>query len=59
MSSSSMLKGMMNDLTLTVAGNDGQLTVTALFDNLGKGASGAAVENMNLVLGLDETTGLL
>ena len=47
-----------DDLTLTVAGNDGQLTVTALFDNLGKGASGAAVQNMNLMLGFDETAGL-
>ena len=33
-------------------------TVTALFDNLGKGASGAAVQNMNLMLGFDETAGL-
>jgi len=32
--------------------------VTALFDNLGKGASGAAVQNMNIVLGLDEAVGL-
>ena len=45
-------------LTLIVAGNDSQFTVTALFDNLGKGASGAAVQNMNLMLGLEETTGL-
>ena len=35
-----------------------QLTVTALFDNLGKGASGAAVQNMNLMLGFEETEGL-
>ena len=45
-------------LVLYVAGNDEQFTVTALFDNLGKGASGAAVQNMNLMLGFDETTGL-
>ena len=45
-------------LQLIVAGNDEQFTVTALFDNLGKGASGAAVQNMNIMLGLDETTGL-
>ena len=45
-------------LTIIVAGNDAQFTVTALFDNLGKGASGAAVQNMNIMLGLDETTGL-
>ena len=45
-------------LVLYVAGNDGQFTITALFDNLGKGASGAAVQNMNLMLGFAETTGL-
>ena len=45
-------------LVLYVAGNDEQFTVTALFDNLGKGASGAAVQNMNIMLGLDEMTGL-
>ena len=45
-------------LTLIVAGSDDRFTVTALFDNLGKGASGAAVQNMNIMLDLDETTGL-
>ena len=48
-----------NDLTLVAAGNDESFTITALFDNLGKGASGAAVQNMNLMLGLEETAGLL
>ena len=48
-----------NRLRLTVCGGDGRFTVTALFDNLGKGASGAAVQNMNIMLGLDETTGLI
>ena len=48
-----------NDLTLVAAGNDETFTITALFDNLGKGASGAAVQNMNLMLGLEETAGLL
>ena len=47
-----------NDLQIVVAGNDASFTVTALFDNLGKGASGAAVQNMNIMLGLDEATGL-
>jgi N-acetyl-gamma-glutamyl-phosphate reductase len=47
-----------DSLQLIVAGNDEQFTITALFDNLGKGASGAAVQNMNIMLGLDETTGL-
>ena len=48
-----------NELHIVVCGNDERTTVTALFDNLGKGASGAAVQNMNIVLGLDETTGLM
>lgn len=48
-----------NRLRLIVCGHAGQATVTALFDNLGKGASGAAVQNMNLMLGFDETAGLL
>ena len=48
-----------NRLRLIVCGHEGQTTVTALFDNLGKGASGAAVQNMNLMLGFDETAGLL
>jgi N-acetyl-gamma-glutamyl-phosphate reductase len=47
-----------NNLRLIVCGNGEQTTVTALFDNLGKGASGAAVQNMNIMLGLDEKTGL-
>ena len=45
-------------LTLIVCGSETHTTVTALFDNLGKGASGAAVQNMNILLGLEETTGL-
>jgi N-acetyl-gamma-glutamyl-phosphate reductase len=48
-----------NQLRLIVCGHDDQTTITALFDNLGKGASGAAVQNMNLMLGFDETEGLL
>jgi N-acetyl-gamma-glutamyl-phosphate reductase len=35
-----------------------QARLVALLDNLGKGASGAAVQNLNLMLGLDEATGL-
>lgn len=45
-------------LELVVCGHEDQTIITALFDNLGKGASGAAVQNMNIMLGLDETTGL-
>ena len=47
-----------NHLKLVVCGHEEQTTVTALFDNLGKGASGAAVQNMNIMLGIDEATGL-
>ena len=47
-----------NGLELIVCGNEKQTIVTALFDNLGKGASGAAVQNMNIMLGFDEKTGL-
>lgn len=47
-----------NMLDLFVFGNDEQARLMARFDNLGKGASGAAVQNLNLVLGMDEATGL-
>ena len=46
-------------LELTVSGHEGQAIVTARFDNLGKGASGAAVQNMNFMLGFEETRGLV
>ena len=45
-------------MRIIVTGHERQTMVTALFDNLGKGASGAAIQNMNIMLGLDETTGL-
>jgi len=45
-------------LRIIVCGREDQTTVTALFDNLGKGASGAAVQNMNIMLGFDPTEGL-
>ncbi|MBR2729428.1 MAG: N-acetyl-gamma-glutamyl-phosphate reductase [Lachnospiraceae bacterium] len=47
-----------NRLQIVVCGHEDQTSVTALFDNLGKGASGAAVQNMNIMLGIDEATGL-
>lgn len=47
-----------DSLKLIVCGHEEQTIVTALFDNLGKGASGAAVQNMNLMLGFEETAGL-
>lgn len=46
-------------LRLWVCGHDTQCTVTAVFDNLGKGASGAAIQNMNISMGVDETAGLV
>ena len=48
-----------NTMEIFVGGNDEQILLCARFDNLGKGASGAAVQNMNIALGLDETTSLL
>ena len=45
-------------MRLQVSGHSEQTMVTAIFDNLGKGASGAAIQNMNILLGVDETTGL-
>lgn len=48
-----------DSLKLIVNGHEDQTIITALFDNLGKGASGAAVQNMNLMLGFEETAGLV
>ena len=45
-------------LEIYIAGNDERVSITAVLDNLGKGASGAAIESMNIALGLDETLGL-
>ena len=45
-------------MRIQVSGHSEQTMVTAVFDNLGKGASGAAIQNMNILLGVDETTGL-
>ena len=50
---SNMLMGQDN-LHICVRGSGDQISLTAVFDNLGKGASGAAVQNMCLALGLDE-----
>ncbi len=47
-----------DDMELSVSGCDDRLILTARFDNLGKGASGAAIQNMNLLLGLEEAAGL-
>ena len=45
-------------MEISVSGNDERILLIARYDNLGKGASGAAIECMNIVLGTDETTGL-
>ncbi|WP_050525375.1 N-acetyl-gamma-glutamyl-phosphate reductase [Pseudorhodobacter aquimaris] len=47
-----------NKLELSVLGDKGHVVVSAILDNLGKGASGAAVQNLNIMLGLDEGAGL-
>ena len=46
-------------MEITVSGNSDRILLVSRFDNLGKGASGAAIQNMNLLLGLDETAGLV
>lgn len=47
-----------DSLEVSVQGNDERILLVSRFDNLGKGASGAAIQNMNILLGIDETTGL-
>lgn len=47
-----------DDMEISVQGNDERILLVARFDNLGKGASGAAIQNMNILLGVDETAGL-
>ena len=48
-----------DDLVVSAHGNNDRIILTARFDNLGKGASGAAIQNMNILLGVDEKTGLV
>jgi len=47
-----------DDMHLGVYGNDERIVLVSRFDNLGKGASGAAIQNMNILMGVPETTGL-
>jgi N-acetyl-gamma-glutamyl-phosphate reductase len=47
-----------NRMKLFVFGHDDEARLVALLDNLGKGASGAAVQNLNIALGLEEAAGL-
>ncbi len=48
-----------DDMEISVFGNSDRITLVARYDNLGKGASGAAVQNMNILMGVDEKTGLV
>ena len=48
-----------NLMQIFVFGNDDHIMLCSRLDNLGKGASGAAVQCMNIMMGIDETTGLL
>ena len=45
-----------DSMTLYITGNDERIEVVSMFDNLGKGASGAAIECMNIMLGLPPRT---
>lgn len=47
-----------NDMQIFICGNDDRAVISARFDNLGKGASGAAVQSMNIMMGVLEETGL-
>ena len=55
--SSNALRGK-DSMEISVFGNDERMVLVSRFDNLGKGASGAAIQNMNILLGVDEKTGL-
>lgn len=48
-----------NGMQMYVSGNEDRILLMASYDNLGKGASGAAVQNLNILLGTDEYTGLM
>ena len=49
---------MKDGMQVSVLGNDERILLVARYDNLGKGASGAAIQNLNMVLGADITEGL-
>lgn len=48
-----------NNMEIYIDGNEERIVLASVFDNLGKGASGAAVQCMNIMLGLDERTSLI
>ena len=56
--SSAALSGR-DDMLVGAYGSEGRVVLVSCFDNLGKGASGAAIQNMNIALGRDETSGLV
>ena len=47
-----------DDMQIYVSGNDERILLVARYDNLGKGASGAAIQNMNIVCGFNENEGI-
>ncbi len=47
-----------DSMKILISGNDERVFITSIFDNLGKGASGAAVQCMNISMGIDEATSL-
>ena len=55
---SGLKEGKKDGMKVTVTGNDERILLIACYDNLGKGASGAAVECMNIALGVEKTKGL-
>lgn len=56
---SASLKSGKDSMEISVFGNEDRILLVSRFDNLGKGASGAAIQNMNIILGVEETTGLV
>ena len=48
----------LDSMKILISGNDERIFITSIFDNLGKGASGAAVQCMNIAMGVDETASL-
>jgi len=48
-----------DDMEISVFGNSERIILVSRFDNLGKGASGSAIENMNIIMGLNKNTGLI
>ena len=55
---SGLAMGKKDGMKIAVAGNEERILLIACYDNLGKGASGAAIECMNMVLGVQKTKGL-